>query len=405
MQGSNHSSSPMVSITQLQEFSKVAVINSVQQNTYQWINDILTKFRYFRLPDSERTIIKKYLLQTTGYSKVHLKRLIKRRRKAGTLVKHKSLGRRFKTLYTPEDIALLVKTDNAHNRLSGPATKNLFVRAFEVFKDKAYERLAKISIAHLYNLRVKRQYQSKSKTFSHTQAVNANIGIRRKPCTEGKPGFLRVDSVHQGDLGEIKGVYHINFVDEVTQWQIVGCAEKISESFLIPVLEGCLKQFPFVIKEFHSDNGSEFINRLVAKLLNSLLIEQSKSRSRRTNDNALVEGKNGAVIRKWMGRNYIPGKFAEPINAFYKTFLNVYLNFHRPCGFSTDTVSSKGKIKKKYDTYLTPYEKFKSLENPGQYLKPTQTMELLESVATKQTDTQAAEEVQQEKLKLFKSFR
>ena len=162
--------------------------------------------------------------------------------------------------------------------------------------------------------------------------------------------------MHQGDSGEVKGVYHINFVDETTQWQIVGCAERISESFLIPVMEGCLGQFPFVIKEFHSDNGSEFINQIVAKLLNTLLIEQSKSRSRRTNDNALVEGKNGAVIRKWMGHNYIPGKFAEAINFFYKQFLNVYLNFHRPCGFSTDTVSSKGKIKKKYDTYLTPYE-------------------------------------------------
>jgi hypothetical protein len=405
MQGSNHSSSPNVSITQLREFSKVAVINSVQQNTYQWINDILTKFRYFRLPNNDRAIVKKYLLETTGYSRVHLKRLIKRRKKIGILIKQKPLGKRFKTVYTPEDIALLVDTDNAHGRLSGPATKRILVRAWEVFKDKAFERLSKISVMHLYRLRGKRQYVSHSETFGHTQAVNSNIGIRRKPRAEGKPGYLRVDSVHQGDLGEVKGVYHINFVDEITQWQIVGCAERISESFLIPVLEGCLDQFPFVIKEFHSDNGSEFINQIVAKLLNSLLIEQSKSRSRRTNDNALVEGKNGSIIRKWMGHNYIPGKFAEAINAFYRKFLNVYLNFHRPCGFSTDTISSKGKIKKKYDTYLTPYEKFTSLENPTQYLKPGQTIADLDDIAHKQTDTESASETQTEKTKLFKSFR
>ena len=97
MQGSNHSSSPNVSITQLREFSKVAVINSVQQNTYQWINDILTKFRYFRLPNNDRAIVKKYLLETTGYSRVHLKRLIKRRKKIGILIKQKPLGKRFKT--------------------------------------------------------------------------------------------------------------------------------------------------------------------------------------------------------------------------------------------------------------------------------------------------------------------
>ncbi|MEK7142571.1 MAG: integrase [Patescibacteria group bacterium] len=406
MQGSTkHDSSPNVSIAELREFSKVAVINSAQQDKYLWIHDVLTKFRYFRLSNANRSIIKKYLLETTDYSRVQLKRLIKRRKKTGVLVKQKPLGRRFKTVFTPEDIALLVNTDNAHGRLSGPATKQILQRAWEVFKDKAYERLSKISIAHIYNLRGKRQYVSHSKTFGHTQAVNANIGLRRKPQSDGKPGYLRVDSVHQGDSGEVKGVYHINFVDETTQWQIVGCAERISESFLIPVMEGCLDQFPFVIKEFHSDNGSEFINQIVAKLLNTLLIEQSKSRSRRTNDNALVEGKNGAVIRKWMGHNYIPGKFAEAINFFYKQFLNVYLNFHRPCGFSTDTVSSKGKIKKKYDTYLTPYEKFKSLENPNQYLRQGQTVEALDYIAGRQTDTQSASEMQEEKTKLFKSFR
>ena len=404
-QGSKHDSSPRVSITELQEFLKVAAVSNSRKDKYLWINEVLTKFQYFRLPKSGRSTVKKYLLDTTGYSYVQLKRLISRKKSFGVLFRKDSPGRKFKAVYTPDDIALLVKTDNAHGRLSGEATKRILVRAWEVFQDKAYERISKISNAHLYRLRGKRQYVSHSKTFSHTQAVNSNIGIRRKPRNEGKPGYLRVDSVHQGDLGETKGVYHINFVDEVTQWQIVGCAERISESFLIPVLEGCLEQFPFVIKEFHSDNGSEFINQIVAKLLNSLLIEQSKSRSRRTNDNALVEGKNGAVVRKWMGHNYIPGKFAEAVNFFYRNFLNVYLNFHRPCGFSTDAVSGKGKIKKKYDTYLTPYEKFKSLENSEQYLKPGQTIEGLDDIAHRQTDTESAEETQAAKSKLFNSFR
>ena len=398
-----------VSIIELKEFSKVAesykyTANSTKEK-YDWLNDILNKFRYCKLARKEKIILKEYLLSMTGYSNSHLKSLIGKKVSHGVLCQKILKRNKFKTVYTPEDIALLVKTDNAHNRLSGPATKKILQRAWNVFKDKAFERLSKISVMHLYRLRGKRQYVSHSKKFSHTQAVNTNIGLRRKPQSDGKPGYLRVDSVHQGDLGEVKGVYHINFVDEATQWQIVGCAERISESFLMPVMEDCLDQFPFIIKEFHSDNGSEFINQIVAKLLNTLLIEQSKSRSRRTNDNALVEGKNGSVIRKWMGHNYIAGKFADAINSFYKKFLNVYINFHRPCGFSTDTVSSKGKIKKKYDTYLTPYEKFKSLENPNQYLKQGQTVEALDNVATRQTDTQCAEEMQAEKTKLFKSFR
>ena len=398
-----------LSIIELKEFSKVAesykyTANSIKEK-YDWISEVLTKFQYHKLGRKEKAIVKDYLVSMTGYSNAHLKLLIGKKIHFGKINFQAPRRHKFPSLYTTDDIALLVKTDNAHGRLSGPATKRILKRAWEVFKDKAYEKISKISSTHLYRLRGKRQYISHSKTFGHTQAVNTNIGLRRKPRNEGKPGYLRVDSVHQGDLGKQKGVYHINFVDEVTQWQIVGCAERISESFLIPVLEGCLEQFPFVIKEFHSDNGGEFINQVVTKLLNSLLIEQSKSRSRRTNDNALVEGKNGSVIRKWMGHNYIAGRFADAINFFYRKFLNVYLNFHRPSGFATDTISIKGKIKKKYDTYLTPYEKFKSLENPAQYLKPGQTIEALDDIAARQTDTECASEMQAEKTKLFESFR
>ena len=80
---------------------------------------------------------------------------------------------------------------------------------------------------------------------------------------------------------------------------VATCCERISEAFLIPVLEALLQSFPFVILGFHTDNGSEYINRDVAKLLNKLLIEeQTKSRSRHSNDNAQAESKNGAIVRK-----------------------------------------------------------------------------------------------------------
>jgi transposase InsO family protein len=101
-------------------------------------------------------------------------------------------------------------------------------------------------------------------------------------------------------------------VDEVTQWQIVGSVEQISDAFLIPVLEAMLAQFPFRIRGFHSDNGSEFINHMVARLLNKLLIEQTKSRPRHSNDNGLVETKNGAVVRTQMGYTHIAALFPEP---------------------------------------------------------------------------------------------
>jgi transposase InsO family protein len=141
------------------------------------------------------------------------------------------------------------------------------------------------------------------------------IGERRAPAPEGRPGFIRIDSVHQGDQDGVKGVYHINAVDCLTQWELVATCEKIAEAYLLPVIEALLSGFPFRILGFHADNGSEYINHRVAKLLDKLRVEFTKSRPRRSNDNGLAETKNGAVVRKHLGYIHIPQRFASEVNA------------------------------------------------------------------------------------------
>ena len=170
-----------------------------------------------------------------------------------------------------------------------------------------------------------------------------SIGKTKKPEVNNKPGSIRVDTVHQGDVS------HINAVDEVIQWEIVVCVPMIRERYLLPALIRLLNQFPFIIFNFHSDRGSEFINKLVAKLLNKLLIEQTKNRSRHCNDNALVESKNGSVIRKNMGYTHINFRASEIISDFYEKWFNPYLNYHRPSLFVTEVIKDKkGKEKKVY---------------------------------------------------------
>ena len=208
----------------------------------------------------------------------------------------------FASTYTPADVRLLAHTDTLHGTLSGLATKKLMERAYGRFGDTRYQRLATISVAHLYNLRQRPGYQHQRQLWTKTRAVTVPIGERRAPAPNNRPGYLRVDSVHQGDQDGIKGVYHINAVDCVTQYEGVACCERISEAFLIPALDALLHSFPFVIHGFHSDNGSEYINQHVAKLLNKLLVEeQTKSRSRHSNDNAQAESKNGAICAQTPG--------------------------------------------------------------------------------------------------------
>ncbi|MEJ7606156.1 MAG: transposase family protein [Bryobacteraceae bacterium] len=213
-----------------------------------------------------------------------------------------------------------------------------------------------------------------------------------------------MDTVHQGDRDGKKGVYHINAVDEVTQWEVVGATAQISEAWLLPVLEAMLAQFPFRIRGFHSDHGSEFINHTVAKLLNKLLIEQTKSRPRRSNDNGLVESKNGAVVRKHIGYGHIAAAHAEAIEEFYEQHFNPYLNFHRPCGVPEQIANAKGKVKRRDRWYATPGEILRQLPGVGGYLKEDVTVEELEQQAGGKSDTKAAAEMQLAKPKLFASF-
>jgi hypothetical protein len=247
-------------------------------------------------------------------------------------------------------------------------------------------------------------YREQYIKYQGTRPTAVSIGERRKPEPLGRPGYLRIDTVHQGDQDGVKGVYHINVVDEVTQWQVVAAVEQISEAFLIPVLEAILAQFPFRIRGFHSDNGSEFINHTVAKLLNKLLIEQTKSRPRHSNDNGLVESKNGAVVRKHMGYTHIAAAHAAAITNFYTEHLNPYLNFHRPCGVPELIVNAKGKEKRAYRWYATPWEILRHLPDVASYLKAELTIAQLDQQAQAKSDTQAAQEMQAAKRKLFSGF-
>ncbi len=194
--------------------------------------------------------------------------------------------------------------DERYDTPSGAVIKKLCERACTVFDETDYENIATISVSHLYNLRGSSGYQKQRRSFDKTRSRQIAISERRKPNAEGKPGYIRVDTVHQGDQDGVKGVYHINAVDEVTQYEVVLSCSRISEQFLIPVLTEMLETFPFNISSFHADNDSEYINYQVAKLLNKLHIERTKSRSRQSYDNALAESKNASVVRKTFGYSH-----------------------------------------------------------------------------------------------------
>jgi len=372
---------------------------------YAWISRTLGEQEYWKQAKGTKGLLRGYVQKMTGLSRSQVTRLIAAYLATGTVRERSYRRHRFAKRYTASDIALLAEVDEAHETLSGPATRKILQREFEHYGEQRYERLAGISPAHIYNLRKSRRYRETRLRYEKTRPVQVAIGERRRPDPTGKPGYLRVDTVHQGDLDGVKGVYHINAVDQVTQWQVVGAAGQIGEKWLIPVLEAMLAQFPFRILGFHSDNGSEFINGRVAGLLNKLLAEQTKWRPRHSNDNGLVEAKNGAVIRKHIGYGYIASGHAEAITTFYREHFNPYLNFHRPCGVPETITDQKGKQRRLYRRYATPWELFREVAEFAAYLKPGTTKEGLERLADARSDTHAARAMQEAKQKLFAGLR
>lgn len=375
---------------------------------YAFVAETLERFDYPRRGKADKGLLRRFLVKVAGLSRAQVTRLLRQHRTTGAITDRRGPRRPFPRRYTKADIGLLAEVDALHGTLSGPATRKLCDRALHRFGDGRFERLAAISNGHLYNLRRSTTYQRRRGTMpAPTRPVHIAIAERRRPQPFGQPGYLRVDAVHQGDLDGIKGLYHLNLVDEVTQFQFVGSLERIETPCLAPVLEALLKAFPFNVRGFHADNGSEFINRKVAALLEALHIDEfTKSRPRRSNDNALVETKNGSVIRKHLGRGYIPNRYAERVNAFTQQVLSPYLNFHRPCLFPVEEVDAKGRVRKRYPhaNVMTPYEKLKSLPDAATCLKPGISFDQLDAIAAEMSDNDAARALNQARDRLLASI-
>ena len=261
---------------------------------YGWIEQVLRRFGYRQLGRADKGVVLAYLQRLSGYSRAQLTRLVACWAAAKLLVKsYRRLEHAFARRYTAADVALLAEVDRAMGTLSGPATACVLRRQRDVFKDARFERLGDISVGHLYNLRNSAAYRAQRVVLTKTRpSRRVDIGVRKAPAPEGRPGFIRIDSVHQGDHDGIKGLYHINAVDCVTQWQVVATVQTISEAHLLPVIEQMLEQFPTLILGFHADNGSECVNHRVAKILDKLQVEFTRSRPRHSNDNGLAETKN-----------------------------------------------------------------------------------------------------------------
>ena len=174
---------------------------------YDFIRRSLIRFAYQRLSKPDKGLLLSFMTHVSGYSRIQVKRLTKTWLKRGQLQPRSSAGNGFTRKYTDADRRLLAELDELHGTLSGPATKKLCERAWRLFKLPGYQRLAGISVSHLYNMRRAKIYQRKfvASSIKHGQerpllARGANHSPMASPVI--------FEWVHQGDLDGFKGLYH-----------------------------------------------------------------------------------------------------------------------------------------------------------------------------------------------------
>ena len=167
------------------------------EGRYTWIASVLRRFDYGRLKRPDRGVVLVYLQRLSGYSRSQVKRLVATWRTGDPLVKrYRAPVHAFARRYTAVDVALLADVDRAMNTLSGPATACVLRRQRDVFGDARFERLGELSVGHLYNLRNSAGYRAQRVVLTKTRpARGATIGVRKAPAPEGRPGFIRIDSV------------------------------------------------------------------------------------------------------------------------------------------------------------------------------------------------------------------
>jgi hypothetical protein len=202
-----------LTIGQIQEFLRGSeTIEFQSQNRaelYGWVQRVLVAQEYATQGKKQRGAVRAYIVKTTGLSVPQATRLIRQYRAQGVIEAVQYRRWRFPVKYTSQDVARLAEVDRAHGWLSGPATVRIMQREHQQFGKAEYARLGEISVAHLYNLRGSSAYRKLAAKWEPTHPTATSIGERRQPDPRGQPGFLRIDTVHQGDWNGVKGVYHL----------------------------------------------------------------------------------------------------------------------------------------------------------------------------------------------------
>jgi len=215
------------------------------------------------------------------------------------------------------------------------------------------------------------------------------------------PGYLEADLVVHGG-GSMAGSMVHSFVltDVATGWTECLALAARDQHLIVEAIERVRTRLPFPLRGFDTDNDSAFINETVLDYCRRTGIEFTRSRAYRKNDQAWVEQKNGAIVRKLIGYGRLSGmKATETLSLLYEAS-RCYVNFFQP-SFKLKSKSRQGaKVTKQYHAPATPYQRLLASdqipESTKQQLQAAfavlDPVQLLQQIRSRQQELVAAAE-------------
>jgi hypothetical protein len=135
-------------------------------------------------------------------------------------------------------------------------------------------------------------------------------------------GFIQIDTVYR--CGQtVSGQYILTFTDVTSGWLCLYSLLNKDRRWTFAALKDIHTTLPFPLREFHSDNGSAFLNHAIVDWRRNPVrpIPFTRSRDRKKNDNCFVEQKNAAVVREYIGYDRLTVPMSPPqlLHAHYET--------------------------------------------------------------------------------------
>ena len=198
------------------------------------------------------------------------------------------------------------------------------------------------------------------------------------------PGFLEIDLVaHCGDSMWGSFIYSLAATDVCTGWTEAVPLLAREQNLVVAGLEAIAKQLPFPVLGIDSDNDSVFINDTLTKYCADRGIEFTRSRAYRKNDQAWVEQKNGAVIRRFLGHERYSGQVAGHTIAHLHGAMRLYVNYFQPSFKLMEKTRNGSAVIKRYSPPATPCDRVIRHEavSAEEKMKLTEHRGILDSVA------------------------